>query len=311
MSTLFTFPGQGAQKPNMLADLPKHPAVEVILKRASDVLGQSVYELDTEAALAFNRNVQVSMTIAACATHEWLVAEGVKPSYVLGLSIGAFSAAICAGVMSFEDGLKLVDLRGRLMQEAYPEGFGMAAIIGLPTQTVRQIVEQVQLTGKKAYIANINTESQTIISGDYQGLDYACQLATELHATKAKRLNVNVPSHCQLLEKQAEQLWQAIEAVEFKRPKVAYASASAARVLYDVEKIRHDLAYNMARQVKWWETAAMIDQRGVKLAIELTPGSVLTGLCKASMQQTYCTSLETTSLENSKALYQRTLVTHR
>ena len=306
MSTLFTFPGQGAQKPNMLANLPKHPAVEAILKQASDVLGQPVYELDTEAALAFNRNVQVSMTIAACATYEWLVAEGMKPSYVLGLSIGAFPAAICAGVMSFEDGLKLVDLRGRLMQEAYPEGFGMAAIIGLSTQTVKDIVEKVQLTGKQVYIANINTESQTIISGDYQGLDYACELAIELHATKAKRLNVNVPSHCILLEKQAKQLWEAIQDIEFKRPKITYASASAARVLYDVEKIRHDLAYNMARQVKWWETVAMMDQRGVKLAIELPPGVVLTGLCKASMQQTYCTCFENTSIDNLKSLYQRT-----
>lgn len=307
MSTLFTFPGQGAQKTKMLAELPDHPAVQKVLDQASEILGQSVYELDTEEALSLNRNVQVAMTIAACATFKWLVAEGLKPSYVLGLSIGAFPAAICSGVISFENGLKLVDLRGRLMQEAYPQGYGMAAIIGLSTQAVKAIVEQVQAQGHEVHIANINTESQTIVSGSYSALDKACEMAIQQHATKAKRLNVNVPSHCSLLNEQAEQLWQAIEQVEFKRPKIAYASASAARVLYDVEKIRHDLAYNMAKQVKWWESAAMIDQRGVKLAIELTPGSVLTGLCKASMQDTYCVSLETTSIDNLKALYQRTL----
>ncbi|MFV0576527.1 MAG: malonate decarboxylase subunit epsilon [Vibrio sp.] len=305
MSTLFTFPGQGAQKPAMLANLPKHPAVQNVLDQASEILGQSVYELDTEEALSQNRNVQVAMTVAACAAFDYMVAEGMKPSYVLGLSIGAFPAAICAGIISLEDGLKLVDLRGRLMQEAYPEGYGMAAIIGKTTADVRKIVEEVQKTGHDIHIANINTESQTIVSGSYQGLDLACELAIERQATRAKRLNVNVPSHCQLLEKQADELWAAIEKVEFKRPKITYASASAARVLYDVEKIRYDLAYNMAKQVRWWETAAMIDQRGVKLAVELPPGTVLTGLCKASMQDTHCVCFENTSLGNLKALHQR------
>ncbi|MFH0274955.1 malonate decarboxylase subunit epsilon [Vibrio jasicida] len=307
MSTLFTFPGQGAQKAKMLAELPDHPAVQKVLNQVSELLGQSVYELDTEEALSLNRNVQVAMTTAACATFEWLVAEGLKPSYVLGLSIGAFPAAICSGVISFEDGLKLVDLRGRLMQEAYPQGYGMAVIIGLSTQVVKAIVDELQSQGHEVYIANINTESQTIVSGSYPALDKACEMSAKQHATKAKRLNVNVASHCALLNKQAGELWQAIKQIEFKRPKMAYASASTARVLYDVEKIRYDLAYNMAKQVKWWESAAMIDQRGVKLAIELTPGSVLTGLCKASMQDAYCVSLETTSLDNLKALYQKTL----
>ncbi|MFV8458363.1 ACP S-malonyltransferase [Vibrio owensii] len=307
MSTLFTFPGQGAQKPRMLSELPDHPAVQKVLDQASEILGQSVYELDTEEAFSLNRNVQVAMTITACTTFEWLVAEGLKPSYVLGLSIGAFPAAISSGVISFADGLKLVDLRGRLMQEAYPQGYGMAVIIGLSTQAVKVIVEQIQAQGLAVHIANINTESQTIVSGSCSALDKACELAIEQHATKAKRLNVNVPSHCTLLDAQADKLWQAIKQVDFKRPKIAYASASAARVLYDVEKIRYDLAYNMANQVKWWESAAMIDQCGVELAIELTPGSILTGLCKASMQDTRCVSIETTSIDNLKTLYQRTL----
>lgn len=305
MSTLFTFPGQGPQKAGMLKNLPKHAVIEQVLQEASDVLGYSVYNLDTEQALQLNRNVQVSMTVVAYASFRWLVSEGIVPNYVLGLSIGAFPAAICSGMISFEDGLKLVDLRGRLMSEAYPENYGMAAILGLPTQIVKHIVEQTCIESDPIYLANINTETQNILSGSWKGLDYACQLAIQMQAACARRLNVNVPSHCELLTNQADELFSAINQVEFKRPTMTYASASAARVLYDTDKIRHDLAYNMAKQVRWWETAAMMDQRGMKLAIELSPGAVLTSLCKGSMHGTQCVNMQTTSLDNMKILYQR------
>ncbi|MGO1296533.1 MAG: ACP S-malonyltransferase [Vibrio sp.] len=305
MATLFTFPGQGTQKAGMLHNLMAFDIGRQLIERASHHLQQDVLTLDTPHALENNRNTQVALTICSYAYAEILRAQEIEPDYVLGLSIGAFPAAISARCMDFEHGLSLVARRGELMAQAYPEGYSMAAIIGLPVATVSALIDEAAQANYLTYIANINTETQVVVSGGNDALDYLCQQALQKQASSARRLNVNVPSHCQLLAEQAEQFAHAFEPISLTRPTTTYVSANAARVLYPTARIRDDLIHNMARQVHWWETVAMLKERGVTLAIEMAPGSVLTGLCKASMPDTISIALDNENLSNLTALVRR------
>ncbi|WP_068713008.1 ACP S-malonyltransferase [Vibrio tritonius] len=305
MATLFTFPGQGTQKAGMLSELNNFSIGQQILQQASEHLNQDILSLDNEEALLNNRNTQVALTVCSYAYAQILQSLAIKPDYVLGLSIGAFPAAITAGIITFEQGLDLVARRGELMAGAYPQGYGMAAVIGLNLTVLQTLLTEAQQQGYPVFIANINTESQVVISGSIEALDYVCELALAKQATSAKRLKVNVPSHCELLAPQAETFSHAFDGIELSRPKVTFVSANAARVLYPTDRICDDLTHNMARQVHWWETVAMLKERGVTLEIEMKPGSVLTGLCKASMPDTIAVAMESESLDNLVALQQR------
>lgn len=305
MSILFTFPGQGAQKPNMMKALNINAVTKGVFAQASDLLGYNVFDLDLPSSQKNNKNIQLGLTVCSIVCVELLASEGIHPKYVLGLSIGAFSAAIASKIISFEQGLKLVSLRGKLMAEAYPNGYAMAAVIGLPLPTIQSIIKSVNQTHLPIYLANINTEYQYIISGPISSLNELCHQAKRLQASSAKLMNVNVPSHCLLLEEQAQLLYQEIQTMKFASAQSAFVSANAARVLFKPDIIKKDLAFNMARQIKWWETVSMLNQRGVSISVEMTPGNVLSKLCEKSMPDTRCLSFENSSINNIKILTDR------
>ena len=131
MSVLFTFPGQGAQKPGMLHTLPTHAETARTLAEATRALGRDVLALDDAGALRSTVAVQLSLLVAGVAMARVLAAHGAAPQLVAGLSIGAWPAAVVAGVLEFADAVRLVELRARLMEDAYPAGYGMTAIGGL------------------------------------------------------------------------------------------------------------------------------------------------------------------------------------
>jgi malonate decarboxylase epsilon subunit len=299
MSILMTFPGQGTQRPNMISQLPSHSEVESALQQIEVILGYSPTKFDALDENSSNRDVQLALTIAGYVQYRYLKAHGVKPNYMMGLSIGGFTAAICSGILDLEQGLNIVALRGELMAEAFPSGYGMAAIIGLSLNQVNQLVLHAREQGHCVYIANVNSENKTIISGKIDALEYTCHQAIKARAHSARRLNVSVPSHCDLLASQAEILYEVMKKVTMNRPQCVYVSANRARVMNDVEGIRQDLAFNMSQTVNLWDTLSMMGQRGVKLAMECSPGSVLTSLCQASMNQTQCISLDSDSLDNT------------
>lgn len=306
MSILMTFPGQGTQRPNMISQLPCHSEVESALQEIEAILGYSPAKFDTLDENSSNRDVQLALTITGYVQYRYFNAHGVKPNYMMGLSIGGFTAAICSGILDLDQGLNIVALRGELMAEAYPHGYGMAAIIGLSLNQVNQLVSDAREQGYSVYVANINSENKTIVSGKIDALDYVCQQAIKVQAHSARRLNVSVPSHCDLLASQAEVLYDAMQKVTFNRPKCVYVSANRARVMNDIDSIRHDLAFNMSQTVNLWDTLCMMGQRGVKLAMECSPGAVLTSLCQSSMNQTKCISLDTVNLANTMEWVKRT-----
>ena len=306
MKIAFLFPGQGAQEPGMLHALPDHPVVASTLAEAGEVLGERVLDLDSAAALASNRSVQLCLLVAGVACARFLASQGCTPDMTLGLSIGAYPAAVTSGALAFPAAVALVDLRGRLMEEAFPSGFGMAAILGLDRYQVEALVSSVHRPGNPVFLANINSADQMVISGCEPAMAAVMTLAMAAHARKTTRLAVSVPSHCSLFDAAAEEMLKAFAGVRLARPAVTYVSASSARALFDPGRIAEDLALNMARQVHWHDAAALAAERGMALAIEMRPGSVLTPLTQPVMSGTgEALALQNARLDTILALARR------
>ena len=280
MSVLFTFPGQGAQKPGMLHVLPPHGETERTLAEASAALGRDVRALDTADALRSTVAVQLALLVAGVATARVLADHGAAPQMVAGLSIGAWPAAVIAGVLDFTDAVRLVELRARLMEDAYPSGYGMTAIGGLTRQQLEPLIAQVHGPDTPVYLANLNAPRQLVIAGSAPALDAVAALARAHGAHRVERLAVPVPSHCPLLDEQARRLACACDQVARRRPRITYISSSAARALFDGDRIMADLAANMARPVLWADTLRHAWERGARAAFEMPSGSVLTRLAQ-------------------------------
>lgn len=276
MNILFTFPGQGSQRPGMLQALP---GGDVLLDEASAVLGEEARLLDSAAALQQTRAVQLCLLIAGVAHARSLQQQGVRPDFCCGLSIGAFAAAVIAGALNFSDALRLVALRGQLMQQAYPQGYGLTAIIGL------EEAQLLPLLGDACWLANVNAPQQLVIAGSDAAMADLAARARGAGAQKVHRLAVNAPSHCVLLADQAAALAQALQKVTLARPQAAYLSGSTARVLWQPQQIAADLAQNMARPVRWYEAMVAAGEREVGLAVEMPPGAVLTGLTRPVLSE--------------------------
>ncbi|MVW85235.1 malonate decarboxylase subunit epsilon [Pseudomonas sp. PB101] len=294
MSRLLVFPGQGAQQPGMLARLPRETLTE-----ASDLLGEDVTRLDCAEALQSTRAVQLCLLIAGVAASRQLA---MAPDYVAGLSIGAYPAAVVAGALGFSDALHLVSLRGELMQQAYPQGYGMTAIIGLDLATVEALLARVHSAEMPVYLANINADNQLVIAGSDAAMKAVAELAKGCGAGLAKRLAVSVPSHCPLLEVPAQRLAEAFAKVPMQTPKIGYLSGSRARPLIKPEALRDDLAFNMCRIVDWRGTVQSAYERGVRLQIELPPGAVLTGLARRVFEQGSVIAFDGARLDTLQAL---------
>ena len=305
MSTLFAFPGQGAQKPGMLHRLPDEPEIAAALTEASEVLGGDALALDTAEALTSTRAVQLCLLIAGVAGARLLMRDGLEPEYVAGLSIGAYAAAVTTGALDYADALRLVALRGELMQNAYPQGYGMTAILGLDLGQVEGLLEQIHGPQMPVHLANINADNQIVIAGSDAAMVAVAQLAKGLGASCARRLAVSVPSHSALLNVPAAQLAEAFAKVSLRAPRLRYLSSTTARPIADPQRLRDDLAFNMCRIVDWHGTLRTAYERGVHLHIELPPGSVLTGLARRVFDQGTLIAFDGTRLDTLAALLRR------
>ncbi|MGV8918554.1 MAG: malonate decarboxylase subunit epsilon [Pseudomonas sp.] len=302
MSSFLVFPGQGAQQPQMLHRLPDDALIGQYLSQASDELGEDVLALDSVEALTNSRAVQLCLLIAGVACARLLIERSPVPDYVAGLSIGAYPAAVIAGALSFGDALRLVALRGELMQSAYPTGFGMTAIIGLDQAAVEALIAQVHGEQSPVYLANINADNQLVIAGSDVAMTQVAVLAKAQGAAAAKRLAVSVPSHCALLEQPAQALAEAFSKVQMQAPKVRYLSGSTARLVTTADKLRDDLAFNMCRVIDWHSTVQTAYERGARLQIELPPGTVLTGLGRKVFEQGTAVAFQGARLDTLSAL---------
>lgn len=303
MPTLLTFPGQGAQRPGMLHALPDHPAVARTLAEAGEVLGTDILRHDDAAHLASTVSVQLCLLVAGVSSARALLDDGGGAHAVAGLSIGAYAAAVTAGALPFADAVRLVALRGRLMETAYPSGYGMTAILGLEPGPLEAIVADVHRPDMPVFIANYNAESQLVIAGSDAAMARVADLALAAGARTAQRVAIAVPSHCALLDDAAATLARAFAEVSVRRPTLRYFSASAARELRDPVRIAEDLARNMALPVRWHETMLLARACDMRLAVEMPPGNVLTRLCQPLFPQ--AVALSETRADSARVLMAR------
>ena len=282
MSVAFLFPGQGAQHPGMLREMPDHPAVHETLREAGEVLGRDPLELDGADALASNVAAQLALLVAGVACARALAAGDARPDFVAGHSVGAFPAAVGAGVLAFSDAVRVVELRAGAMQDAYPEGYGMGVIVGLDERAVAGLVERAGGEDGPVYSTNVNAPRQLSVSGSEAAVERALELARRSGATRAKRLPVPVPSHSPLMAEVADKLSEALDGITLRPPVVPYVSNVGGRALRGPEEVRDDLARSVARPVRWHEGTSLLYELGVRLFVELPPGDVLARLAASA-----------------------------
>jgi malonate decarboxylase epsilon subunit len=305
MSTALLFPGQGAQTPGFLDRLPDDPAVAATLAEASAILGREIRELQSEQALRSTVAVQVTTLVAGVAALRALAERGVAADAVAGLSVGAFTAAVAGGALSFADALPLVRLRGDLMESAYPHGYGMAAIVGLGERRLSEIIERVNHPEEQVYLANLNSATQFVVAGAEPALNAVLEEAHNAGARKAERLAVSVPSHSRLLSHVADELERAVRDVSIVDSRVPYISNRRARATRDAEEIRADLARNVMYPVRWYDGTTVLYELGARLFIEMPPGRVLTDLAEAAFPDARAVAAEDTRFDTIAVLAMR------
>jgi malonate decarboxylase epsilon subunit len=283
MNVAFVFPGQGSQSPGMLHRLLNHLAVVRTLDEISEVLHSDVRNLDCQQCLNSDVSVQLALFSAGVATARALMEQDVQPTAVAGLSVGAFAAAVVAGVLELANGVELVKLRATKMVGLYPTGYGLSAIIGLNELQVTKIVEAMTSDEAPIFVGNINAPRQIVIVGSNLGMDRVLDEARRQGASKAVRLQVSVLSHCPLLQPVADTLARRISSMNLRAPQVPYVGNVNARAMRTKELVADDLANNIAHGVRWHDATTVLEELGCHLFLEMPPGHTLSELAQQNL----------------------------
>ncbi|MBS0877651.1 MULTISPECIES: ACP S-malonyltransferase [unclassified Tatumella] len=279
------FPGQGSQTVGMLADLAEHfPLVQETFAEASAALGYDLWQLVQQGpAEELNKTWQTQPALLAASVaiyRVWIQQGGKTPELLAGHSLGEYSALVCAGVLDFADAVRLVELRGKLMQEAVPEGTGaMQAIIGLDDDAIRKACEE-SAQGQVVSPVNFNSPGQVVIAGNKEAVERAGAACKAAGAKRALPLPVSVPSHCALMKPAADKLAVALEELTFNTPQLPVVNNVDVQCEQQPAAIRDALVRQLYSPVRWTESVQFIASRGVSQLVEAGPGKVLTGLTK-------------------------------
>lgn len=288
----FLFPGQGAQEPGMIKDIcGAFSEARRVVDDVTEITGVDMPSLlwDTELSfLSRSDNSQLAITTASIAVMKALETRGIVPSAAMGFSLGEFPALYAAGVLSFEDVIKVVRVRGQIMQrvcekiasENSGHAPGMSAVIGLPQEKVIEIASGI----KDVYAANLNSNVQTVISGTAAGLELAEKACKEAGARRVLRLSVAGPFHCPLMQEAADEFRNAIAGTEFRNPEIAlFSNVTGKRALSGAE-IKENAVLHLTHPVRWTDEEAVLaafmdaDSAGSWRLVEPGVGKVLTGL---------------------------------
>ncbi|WP_025721459.1 ACP S-malonyltransferase [Paenibacillus polymyxa] len=281
----------------MLQDVPEY------VKKATSIIGTELR--DDEKAMGSTVWIQTALFVKETAIAYRLIEQGIRPQFVAGHSIGAFPAAVIAGVLSFEDALRIVWLRARLMEEAFPEGYGMGVIMGLTKAEVQQAVLLSHSEATPVYLSNINAEQQIVVSGSLVGLNKAFMHVKELGSAKTALLKVPIPSHSPLMSEVANKLLLTIHTFSLRDAQIPYLVNHTGRKTNSKEKIAEDLALNVANPVQWMDMAAVCVESGADCFIEMPPGHTLSGLVKQAHKSTRQVAMDEIGLEATQYLIKK------
>lgn len=276
----FLFPGQGAQYIGMGMDFyNEFEEAKAIYEKASAVVGMDM------AALCFEENQQINITEytqIAMITTELAILEcvknaGIKADVTAGLSLGEYGALVCAGAMSAEDCFALVRKRGLFMQEAYPVGGAMSAVLGMDAETIEKIVSE---TEGIVSVANYNCPGQIVITGEQSAVEAAGEKLKEAGAKRCLPLKVSGPFHSALLSGAGEKLAEELKDVEIRKPAIPYATNVTASYVTEADGVKDLLMRQVSSSVRWQQSIEMMIADGVDTFIEIGPGKTLSGFMK-------------------------------
>ena len=280
------FPGQGSQAVGMLAELAvQFPVVEETFKQASEALGYDLWQLVQQGpAEELNKTWQTQPALLAASVAIYRVWQQqyphLQPTVMAGHSLGEYSALVCAGVIDFQDAVKLVELRGKVMQQAVPEGTGaMYAIIGLDNDAIIKACKDAE-QGEVVSAVNFNSPGQVVIAGSKAAVERAAAACKEAGAKRALPLAVSVPSHCALMKPAADQLSVSLESIAIKTPNIAVINNVDVKTESEANAIRSALVRQLYSPVRWTESVEKMAAGGVEVLLEIGPNKVLTGLTK-------------------------------
>lgn len=286
MKQAFVFPGQGSQFTGMMSGYTDFPVVQETFIEAAIVLNQDFWAMAERGSpdeLNLTINTQPLMLTAGVAVYRaWQSLGGPAPLMIAGHSLGEYTALVVSGALSFAEALPLVRYRAEVMQQAVPEGEGgMAAILGLDDEAVREVCATVTGTGEGVVEpANFNSPGQIVIAGHKQALAVAMELAKSKGAKRVALLPVSVPSHCSLMKPAAEKLRQRLEQVTLHTPGIPVLHNADVRLHNDAASVRDVLVQQLYCPVRWTEIVRAMADASVISVIECGPGKVLSGLNK-------------------------------
>ncbi|MBT3427387.1 MAG: ACP S-malonyltransferase [Gammaproteobacteria bacterium] len=278
--TAFVFPGQGSQRVGML--LESKQAVAETFNSASEVLDYDLWGLiqdGPETQLNQTEYTQPALLTASVALWRLWQNTGGTADYLAGHSLGEYAALVASDVLTLQDAVSLVRLRGQLMQSAVPVGEGgMTVIMGLDDDQIAEICRQVDSGTVEA--ANFNAPGQVVISGSNEAVAVAAEACKQAGAKRVVVLPVSAPFHCSLMAPAAERLQEALNCIEFAVPQIPVIQNVSARVCADPADIKQNLVKQMYAAVRWTECVQEMIALGVASMIECGPGKVLTGLSR-------------------------------
>lgn len=298
---VFMFPGQGSQEVGMGKDLYKqYSTVQGIYNRAKEILDIDLKKIMFEGPkdeLTATENAQPALLLSSVATFRLLEEKGITPTFVIGHSLGEYSALVAAKSLPLEIALPLVITRGKLMEKAFPKGQGsMTAVLGLSEQEIKEILEQLP-ENRIVDLANLNCPGQIVISGDVEGLEQAEPLLLEAGARRVIRLNVSGPFHSRLMKRANQDFEKYLHEITFSDAAVPlYANVTADQVT-DREEIKALLLKQLYSPVRFEESIRNILKEDVDAFIEVGHGRVLSGLVRKIDRK-----IKTFSIQNSTSL---------
>jgi [acyl-carrier-protein] S-malonyltransferase len=285
VSTAFLYPGQGSQKVGMGADLLESEGdlLTDYLRQAEAASGQPIRKVMLEGpveALTRTEVAQPALFCVSLAVSDAARARGLQPDFVAGHSLGEYTAAAASGAISVEDGIDLVCLRGRLMGEIGDERPGaMAAVIGLDATSLQGLCDQASEAGTVT-LANINSPTQIVVSGEEDGVVRLMELAEAAGASRVVKLQVAAAFHSELMKPVQDQMAEAVRGVAWSDPRMPVASNSRGAIVDDAESLQAALVEQIASPVRWVECVEALVAAGASTFLETGPGRVLGGLVR-------------------------------
>lgn len=290
MSSIFVFPGQGAQIVGMGAELYKtNAAARAVFDEVDEALGENLSNIIFNGPmedLTLTRNVQPAIMATSVAMYRASLVP--LPDFVAGHSLGEYTALTVAGAISLADTARLLRARGNAMQTAVPVGRGLTSVVlGLDADIVREICESTDCD-----MANDNCPGQVVISGLKESVEAASEKLKDAGARRVMPLALSAPVHCRVQAPAADEMRKVFENVKISTPNAKWISNKTANVISNPDEIRDALIYQMTNTVRWRESVLEMVNLGINSATEIGPGNVLSGLISRTTDKINVQKLE-------------------